>query len=76
MPRRLFIGGPWDGRVEDVPADLPGWKVPIVGGGVAVYLPTTFGAGGYVVTLFVNGAPTTERLFRALLKAAGLEADQ
>lgn len=76
MPKRLFIGGPWDGRVEDVPADLTGWKVAIAGGGIAVYLPTRFAAGESVVTLFVNGPPTTERIFHALLAAAGLEADQ
>lgn len=76
MPRRLFIGGPADGEIWDIPSGDAAWRVPTADGGISIYLATRFAAGESVVTLFVNGPPTTERIFHALLAAAGLEADR
>lgn len=76
MPKRLFIGGPWGGMVEDLPDGETAWRVDDPDGGVWIYLATRFAAGESVVTLFVNGLPSTERIFHALLAAAGLEADR
>lgn len=34
---RLFLGGPWDGREAEIPANRDLWLVAIVGGGVFRY---------------------------------------
>ena len=42
--RYLFVGGPWDGQVHELPDRRDSWRVPLVGqlGEVALYRRETF----------------------------------
>lgn len=75
--KRLFIGGPVNGRIITLPdGRIPSWKVAVPGGGVFVYNAQRFAVGTSAVTVYAFGAVTSEMVFQALLAAAGLEADR
>lgn len=80
MTPRLFVGGPWHGRVIMVPDDRWEYRVAVPGETFVsiVYVRRVWGyADGHrkALTVFVPSAPTeppTSRVIDALAVAAGL----
>lgn len=80
MPKRLFIGGPWDGRVENLPEHVWNWSVQLPHGegdtisqSTIVYHAVRFGPESCRTMVMTCGDPTQEQIFCALLKAAGVD---
>lgn len=78
--KRLLVGGPLDGEVEDVPGVASVYVVPTLeraGGTVsqdyATYRSVSFGFDMCRTVVFVYGNQSAEQIFCALLKAAGVD---
>lgn len=75
--RVLLIGGPADGEVLEINARRgQSWMVYSPNEGLVPYSPFRFAAGDAVVTVYALGVPDSGTVLRAILRAAGLEADQ
>lgn len=71
--KRLFVGGPWHGRVEAVPSGTGNY---VVTPDLVTYERWMFGAGGVGLEVMVTAGMSGGDVMRTICSRAGLEVEE